>query len=145
MVKQIFRRMTKIIHIMSIEDDWLDQLEIRRSLERRGILHRMTVAYNGAAAIKKLESFNETPEELPDIILLDLNLPLLNGMEVYTRIREHAEWNRIKIFILSGAVGREQIEMANEPGISGVIMKPLRLENPSSLSAFNLMMDMINI
>jgi len=139
------KSMTRIIHIMAVEDDWLDQLEIKRSLERRGILHRLTIAYNGAAAIKQLETFNQNPEELPDIILLDLNLPLLSGIEVYTRIRKHEEWNKIKVFILTGNAGFEEMALMDQPGISGVITKPLRLENPSSISAFNLMIDLMNI
>jgi CheY-like chemotaxis protein len=139
------KSMTRVIHIMAVEDDWLDQLEVKRSLERRGILHRLTIAYNGAAAIKQLEAFSQNPEELPDIILLDLNLPLLSGMEVYNRIRQHEEWNKIKVFILTGSARLEEMALIDQPGISGVITKPLRLENPSSISAFNLMIDLMNI
>jgi len=130
---------------MAIEDDRLDQLEIKHSLERRGILHRLTVACNGEEAIRILESLSREPDELPDIILLDLNLPQLSGLEVHARIRLRSEWSKIKVFVLTGAAGREETDIARQPGISGVITKPLRLENPSSLAAFNLMIDLMNI
>jgi len=133
----------RIIHIMVIEDDDLDQMEITRTLKKRGILHRLTIVGSGEEAIRVLEACAD-PGALPDIILLDLQLPKMSGMELYSYIRAREEWRGIKIFVLTAAVLNNDA-VFDEPGISGVIVKPLRLENPPSIAAFNLMIDMMTV
>lgn len=137
--------MQRVIHIMVVEDDVLDQMEIKRTLERRGILHRLTIASTGEEALDKLKACDHAPDELPDIILLDLDLPKMNGLDVHALLQEHRLWRKIKAFVLTGASRREEIEAAIQPGIAGIITKPLRLENRLSSDSFNLMIDLMNI
>lgn len=98
--------MARIIHILVVEDDWVDQMEIKRTLEKRGILHRVTLACTGEEALTKLETFDTS--DLPDIILLDLNLPRMSGLQVHKRLQDHEEWKKIKTFVLTGATGRDE-------------------------------------
>lgn len=138
--------MQRVINILLVEDDSLDQMEVQRTLERKNILHKLKIAKNGEEA---LEVLNEKASEIftgkPDIILLDLNMPKMNGLEFLARIKNMDEYKDIKVFILSTSDEREDKNAAMKFGISGYITKPLKLESPPSLDAFNLMIDLMNM
>ena len=71
-------------------------------LERNG--YQVLVARNGGAALKMIE------EHRPDLVLLDVMMPVKSGFEVCQRMRERAEWQHIKIIMLT-AKGRD-VEMS---------------------------------
>ena len=138
--------MRRVINILLVEDDNLDQMEVKRTLERKNILHRLKVAKNGEDAIRVLnETSNEVYSGKPDIILLDLNMPKMNGFEFLSRIKSNEEWKEVKVFILTTSDEKEDKIAALNFGISGFITKPLKLESPSSIDAFNLMIDLMNM
>jgi CheY-like chemotaxis protein len=136
--------MKRMVNILLIEDDYLDQLEVQRTLEKKSILFNMRIASNGEAGLAMLKEANSS-SELPDIILLDLNMPKMNGMEFLAGVRKDVQFRNIKIFVLTTSDDVVD-KMAVRPfGISGFITKPLKLESPSSLDAFNLMIDLMNM
>lgn len=138
--------MQRLVKILLVEDDYLDQMEVKRILERKNILHKLEIAINGEDALKILsESTSQLPSERPDIILVDLNMPKMNGFEFLGNVRRNDEWKDIKVFILSTSDEREDKNAAFALGISGFITKPLKLESPSSIDAFNLMIDLMNM
>jgi CheY-like chemotaxis protein len=138
--------MQRVINILLVEDDLLDQMEVRRTLERKNILHRLKLAKNGEEALALLsESSSEIFNGRPDIILLDLNMPKMNGFEFLTNLKSKDEWKDVKVFILTTSDEREDKVAASTLGISGFITKPLKLESPSSIDAFNLMIDLMNM
>jgi len=133
-----------MVNILLIEDDNLDQLEVQRTLEKKSIFFNMKIAPNGEAGLALLKEANSS-NELPDIILLDLNMPKMNGMEFLAVVRKNVQFRNIKIFVLTTSDDVVD-KMAVRPfGISGFITKPLKLESPSSLDAFNLMIDLMNM
>jgi CheY-like chemotaxis protein len=136
--------MNRVIHILLIEDDTLDQVDVKRTLDRRNILHRLTVLSNGEEAIDLIESPGKEIDR-PDIILLDLNMPKRNGFEVLTTLRANEHWKDTKVFVLTTSDEPSDKRLAKTLGISGFITKPLKLESPSSLDAFNLMIDLMNM
>lgn len=138
--------MQRVINILLIEDDMVDQIEVKRTLDRKNILHQLKIARNGEEALTMLtEPASDTFSGKPDIILLDLNMPKMNGFEFLSLIRSNDQLKDIKIFILSTSEEREDKVTALNLGISGFITKPLKLESPSSLDAFNLMIDLMNM
>lgn len=138
--------MQRVINILLIEDDMVDQIEVKRTLDRKNILHQLKIARNGEEALTMLtEPSSDTFSGKPDIILLDLNMPKMNGFEFLSRIRSNDQLKDIKIFVLSTSEEREDKVNAQNLGISGFITKPLKLESPSSLDAFNLMIDLMNM
>jgi CheY-like chemotaxis protein len=138
--------MQKVVNILLIEDDVLDQIEIRRTLDKKNILYRLKIARNGDHAIALLyEDSDEIFSGKPDIILLDLSMPKMNGFEFLSIIKANENWKDIKIFILTTSDDPKDKKTASHFGISGYITKPLKLDNPSSIDAFNLMIDLMNM
>lgn len=138
--------MKRVINILLIEDDNLDQMEVKRTLERKNIVHKLKVARNGEDALRVLQ---EKESDLfigkPDIILLDLNMPKMNGFEFLGHIKKNDDWKDIKVFVLTTSDEKEDKVAASHLGVSGFITKPLKLESPSSIDAFNLMIDLMNM
>ena len=138
--------MKRLINILLLEDDYLDQVEVQRILDKKSILYRIKIAANGEAGLALL---NETDSPIyngrPDIILLDLNMPKMNGFEFLQAMRSESEFNDIKVFVLTTSDEKEDKLAARKLGVSGFITKPLKLESPSSIDAFNLMIDLMNM
>lgn len=138
--------MKRLINILLIEDDYLDQLEVQRILDKKSILYQIKVAANGEAGLARLrETDSPIYNGPPDIILLDLNMPKMNGFEFLEAMRKEREFQNIKVFVLTTSDEKEDKIAAKQLGISGFITKPLKLESPSSLDAFNLMIDLMNL
>ena len=134
-----------VINILLVEDDTLDVMDARRTLDRMNILYKMQVARNGEEGLALLREVSSTGGERPDIILLDLNMPKMNGIEMLTQMRKMEEWKDIKVFIITTSDEREDKERARKLGVSGYIVKPMKFNNPSSIDSFNLMIDLLNI
>jgi CheY-like chemotaxis protein len=81
----------------------------------------------------------------PDIILLDLNMPKMNGVEFLNVFRNSDRWKDSKVFVITTSEEKEDREKMKHLGISGYIVKPLKLNNSSSIDSFNLMIDLMNI
>jgi CheY-like chemotaxis protein len=138
--------MDKVINILLVEDDTLDVMDAKRTLDKMGVLHIMHVAKNGKEAIEYLTKCEaENPDIRPDVILLDLNMPKMNGFEFLSVLKSEEQWKTIKVFILTTSEEREDRDAANKLGVSGFIVKPLKFNNPSSIDSFNLMIDLLNI
>lgn len=134
-----------VINILLVEDDTLDVMDARRTLDRMDILYKMHVAKNGEEALDHLKELSFNGGERPDIILLDLNMPKMNGIELLTNIRQMEDWRETKVFIITTSEEREDKELTQKLGVSGYIVKPLKFNNPSSIDSFNLMIDLLNI
>lgn len=138
--------MNNVINILLVEDDNLDAMDLQRTLDRMGILYRMKIAKNGEEAFRLLgDEDHEVFSGRPHIILLDLNMPRMNGLEFLQTLRSHDAWKDIKVFVLTTSDESEDKRAARGLGISGYIIKPLKLNNPGSMDAFNLMIDLMNM
>ena len=134
-----------VINILLVEDDTLDVMDARRTLDRMGILYKIQVAKNGEEALQFLDQVKRGEADKPDIFLVDLNMPKMNGIELLTHIRKQGEWRDTKVFIITTSEEKEDKEITQKLGVSGYIVKPLKFNNPSSIDSFNLMIDLLNI
>ncbi len=106
--------MSKKILVADDEPNIVAALEFL--LQRRG--YEVLVARNGDEALKLVEAFN------PDLVLLDVMMPLRSGYEVCKRLREHADWRHIRIIMLS-AKGRDaEVNKGLSMGADLYITKP---------------------
>ena len=78
-------------------------------------------------------------------MLIDINMPRMNGIELLSVIRSNEEWKKLKCFILTTSADKMDRQIALKFGISGYIVKPIRITNPTSIDSFNLMIDLINV
>ena len=134
----------RVVDILLVEDDNLDVIDMQRSLTKMSILHRTQVARNGEEALDILTK--SYPEEYsPDIVLLDINMPKMNGFEFLHAIRNHKDLKDLKVFIITTSDERVDRDAARKLGVAGYIVKPLKLNNPASMDSFNLMIDLMNL
>lgn len=134
--------MDKVVNILLVEDDELDVIDVKRTLDKMHILNNMVVAKNGEEALSILSSQDRAHQ--PDIALIDINMPKMNGLEFLNAVRKNDAWKDLKCFIITTSDEKVDRMAAKELGISGYIVKPLKLNNPSSMDAFNLMIDLMN-
>ncbi|HPZ08499.1 MAG TPA: response regulator [Candidatus Eremiobacteraeota bacterium] len=84
--------------------------------------YKTIVAYNGLDALKKIS------EEIPDLIILDIMMPHMNGWEVYRRIKDRRELTDIPVIMLTATSGKEDIKRGLELGVVDYITKPFSAE-----------------
>lgn len=123
--------------ILLVEDDQLDVISVERSLNKLDQNFELFTAYNG---IEALEILKENPKNLPDIILLDLNMPKMNGIEFLKVLKSDERYKNINVFIMTTSGEETDRRTAEGLGISGYLIKPLNFTNNNkrtdSLDAF---------
>ena len=134
----------KVVEILLVEDDNLDIIDMQRSLDKMNIIHKTEIARNGEEALEILTQ-RYAENNLPHIVLLDINMPKMNGIEFLTTIRKNESFKDLKVFIITTSDERADREAVKKLGVSGYIVKPLKLNNPSSMDSFNLMIDLLNM
>ena len=135
----------KVISILLVDDDEVEALDINRTFKKMNLVYRLSVAKNGEEGLSFLQTERENGSDLPDLVLIDMNMPRMNGLEFLSELRNHPVYQHLKCFILTTTEEKADKKAAERLGISGFIVKPLKLNNPSSLDAFNLMIDLMNM
>ena len=103
--------------ILVADDDPVIQRLLSYILEQAGYL--VVLAWDGMEALEALES------QKVDLVLLDLDMPRLNGLEVLTRIREHQAHFNIPVVILTASGQEADAERAWTAGVSQLLTKPI--------------------
>ncbi|RZJ39529.1 MAG: response regulator [Chryseobacterium sp.] len=109
--------------ILLIEDDELDIISVERSLKKIESEYELHTAYNGIEALRLLR--DENVGLSPAVILLDINMPRMNGIEFLKVIREDEKLKDLKVFIMTTSSEMNDRAEAEKLGISGYIIKPL--------------------
>jgi CheY-like chemotaxis protein len=111
--------------ILLIEDDEVDIMIIRRALKELKINHEVVYCGNGEEALKYLQGCINAP---PFLILLDLNMPKMNGFEFLRVAKSEECLKRIPIIVLTTSKSRENISECFALGATGYIVKPVSYE-----------------
>ena len=121
------------IHILLVEDDEADILLAQRAFERANIWNKMDVVRNGQEALDFLHNQNAYADKAryprPGVILLDLNLPGIDGREVLNRVSKNPELKAIPIVIVSTSDYERDIEHGRAHGVEHYIIKPIQTDN----------------
>lgn len=115
--------------ILLVEDDYLDVISVQRMLSKLNAECQLYVAHNGVDALEYLNGSERREKILPDVILLDLNMPKMSGLEFLRIIRNYYSLKNIKIFVMTTSAEEYDVVATQQLGASGYIIKPLNFGN----------------
>jgi len=113
------------LKILLIEDDMIEVMKFNRAKSSLQLNHRIIEANNGEDALMLLEQ----KDNLPDIILLDLNMPKINGIEFLKILKADERLKYIPIIILTTSNNQRDLLECYKIGIAGYVLKPLKYED----------------
>jgi len=113
------------LRILLIEDDMIEVMKLHRAIKTLKLPHQIIEANNGEEALKILDQ----RENLPDIILLDLNMPKLNGIEFLSILKKDAVLKYIPTIIFTTSSYEKDLIDCYTIGVAGYILKPLKYED----------------
>ena len=119
------------IEVLLVEDNASDAELTLRALQKRNLANRVVVARDGVEALKVLES----AEPPPKVVLLDLKLPKLNGLEVLRRLKSDERMKRIPVVVLTSSHEEPDVEESYRLGVNSYIVKPVDFESFASAVA----------
>lgn len=119
--------------ILLAEDDRGDQILTQRAFEEGRIKNELHIVEDGEAALDYLfrRGEYEDPKKSPwpDILLLDLNLPKIDGRQVLEKLKEHEKYTNIVTIVLTTSKQEEDILKTYNLGIKSFITKPIALDD----------------
>jgi two-component system response regulator len=115
------------VQILLVEDNPDDVSITTRAFERSGVVSRLTVARDGQEVIDLLCGGDGCPAR-PDLVLLDINLPKVNGLDVLAKVRATGAVATVPIVMLTASGRLEDIERAYGLGANSYIQKPVVFE-----------------
>ncbi len=116
----------KPIHILLVEDNEGDVFLITEALEEGKIVNKLSVTRDGKEAMDFLDKKGKyKKEELPDLILLDINLPKKNGHEVLGYIKENESLKEIPVIMLTTSSSEKDILLSYKNHANCFITKPI--------------------
>lgn len=123
--------MRKVNTLYLVDDDDIFQFLTRRIIEETKLVKEIKVFSNGLRALEFLKSVQDTPEALPEIILLDLSMPIMDGwdfLEEYIMLRPFLG-KKISIYIVSSSIAPSDIRRAQSISeVTDYIIKPVTVE-----------------
>jgi len=113
--------------ILLVEDNLADAGLVREALEEHGVRGELLIVTDGDRAVRYLQALENGPE-CPDLIIIDLNLPKLSGLEVLERMGKTEKCRQITTVVLSSSDAHEDRDEALRLGARRYLPKPLRLD-----------------
>lgn len=110
------------MRILFVEDDAIETMKLHRTLKKYDFKHEILEAKNGEEALEILRS--DVP--YPDIILLDLNMPRMSGIEMLKILKEDPEMKYLPAIILTTSENRDDLLECYKIGVAGYVIKPLK-------------------
>ncbi len=119
----------KSAHILLVEDNEGDILLTLDAFEESKFKTRVSVARNGQEALDFLKKKGEFSDaQKPDLILLDINIPIFSGHEVLEKIKKDENFKKIPVIMLTTSSNQKDIEKAYNNYCNSYIQKPLEME-----------------
>lgn len=116
--------MEKALNILLVEDNLIEVMKMKRTISLLELNHKVYEAKNGEEALQ----FLEQPNVVPDIILLDLNMPKIGGIEFLKIIKSKEHLRHIPTIILTTSSNQKDLVECYRTGMAGYVLKPLKYE-----------------
>ncbi|MFP9098794.1 response regulator [Flavobacterium sp. RHBU_24] len=117
--------MSRPLNILLVEDDAIEIMKFNRVIKNLETKHKITEAHNGEDALNLLKDRSLNP----DIIILDLNMPKVSGLEFLKIIKKDAVRKYIPTIVLTTSNNHTDIKDCYDMGIAGYVVKPLKHED----------------
>jgi DNA-binding NarL/FixJ family response regulator len=117
--------MPQLLNILLIEDDAIEVMKFNRVVKAQEINHKIIEANNGEDALSILKE----KEIIPDIIILDLNMPKINGIEFLSILKADDVLKYIPAIILTTSGNHRDVMECYRLGIAGYVLKPLKYDD----------------
>lgn len=108
--------------LLLVEDDLVDVMTVRRALRELSVANPLRVAHNGEQALEQLQVAGPA---LPGLILLDLNMPRMNGIEFLKRVKQDPVWCRIPVVVLTTSKEEQDRVESFKLSVAGYMVKPV--------------------
>ena len=109
-----------LVNVLLVEDDEVDVMAIRRAFEKRKLLNPIHVAHDGVEALELLAA-SAIPR--PYVIILDLNMPRMNGIEFLQALRQDPNHRDAVVFVLSTSPAAQDQKAAYQANVAAYIEK----------------------
>lgn len=110
--------------ILFIEDDVIERMKMHRTISKFANNHQMVEVGNGEEALNYLRSGSA----LPNVILLDLNMPRMNGIEFLRILKTDEKFRYLPTVVLTTSANNADLLECFRIGIAGYLLKPLKYE-----------------
>lgn len=117
----------RMLNILLVEDDEVDVMNVRRAFERNNVSNPLYVAGNGLEALEMLRD-GTVPRERR-LILLDLNMPKMNGIEFLQALRADPELSSAVVVVLTTSNDDQDKIDAYNLNVAGYLLKPVTFSN----------------
>lgn len=112
------------LNFLAVEDDEIDMMSIVRAFKTLNIHNKLNRAVDGLVAWGVLSNTDKiSPTDYPDVVLLDLNMPRMNGLELLNKLSTLENRQDFKVYVLTTSDSLQDINNTHEYGISGYILK----------------------
>ena len=120
----------KLLNILLVEDDSVDVMNVQRAFVKNNITNPLHIAFNGVEALNMLRGSNGKPKlnPAPRIILLDINMPKMNGLEFLRELRNDDDLKSVSVFVMTTSNDDQDKIEAYNLNVAGYILKPLSFE-----------------
>lgn len=112
--------------VLLVEDDNVDAMTVKRAFKDLNVTNPLVHLVNGEAALKYLQEQNN---EKPCVILLDLNMPKMNGTEFLKVVKSDEELKQIPVIVLTTSTEERDIMETFKQSVGGYIVKPVDYRN----------------
>ena len=120
-----FYPMSEDLKILLIEDDAIEVMKLKRVISTLKLKHTIVEAHNGEVALDILKN----KCKLPDIILLDLNMPKISGIEFLEILKKDEALKFLPTIILTTSSNQKDLLSCFKIGVAGYILKPLKYDD----------------
>lgn len=119
--------MDTILEIVLVEDNADDEELILRTLQKNNLANRIQVVRDGAEALDLLLPDGDAPtnKSQPKLVLLDLKLPKIDGLEVLRRLKSDPKTKTIPVVVLTSSNAEQDIIKSYQLGVNGYVTKPI--------------------
>jgi len=130
--------MSPLIKILLVEDDEVDIMNVQRAFKKNNLDYPLFIAKDGLQALEILEGKGDDPLTTPPIILLDINMPKMGGIEFLKRLRSNPKLKSLTVFVMSTSNEESDKLSAFGLNVAGYMVKPLSFQNfVDSVSVLN--------